>query len=94
MIPEGTTEVFECSSSSSNPASTVTWIMLTGDDEQDLTGKAVQVTTGGLNKGWNVSSRLNITMSRDLNGFNLTCYLIFENNVVHSYTYSIEVACK
>ena len=92
MLPEGTTEVFECSSSSSsNPASTITWIMSTG---VDLTEQAAQDTTQGDNNGHNVISRLAITTTKDLNGQNLTCNLIYETRVEQSYMYSIEVSCK
>ena len=68
--------------------------MSTGDDKQELTGQAVQVTTGGLNNGWDVSSRLPVPVTKDMNGRNLTCHLVYEGHIDHSYTYSIQVSCK
>ena len=68
--------------------------MATGDDEQDLTGQAVQVTIGGLNNGWDVSSRLPVHVTKDMHGQNLTCHLITGSIVAQNYAYSIEVSCK
>ena len=95
MIPEGTTEVFACSSSSSsNPASTITWIMSTGDGEHEVTGHAVEVTPEGHNNGRDVNSKLSLNLTRDTNAQNLTCHVKYEGNTIHSYTYQIQVLCK
>ena len=94
MTPEGTTEVFECSSSSSNPVSTISWIMSTGDGEHDVTGQAVEVTLDGDNSGYNVKSELFIDVTRDSQGQTFTCSLIYEDDVAKTHTYFIVVSCK
>ena len=96
VIPEGSTEEFECSSSiSSNPASHIRWFLSAGYGvSQDLTDEAVEVTTRGLNNGYDVSSRLTVNGDRHLNGQTLSCDLVYSGDIQDSRTYTIDVLCK
>ena len=96
VILEGSTEEFECSSSSSsNPASHIRWLLSAGYGIlQDLTDEAVEVTTRGLNNGYDVSSRLTVKGDRHLNGQTLACDLIYSGVIKYSHAYTIDVFCK
>ena len=95
MIPEETEEYFECSSSSSsNPPSTITWMIDDVTDMTDVTDKADQTITDGDNNGHDVHSTLTITVNRDMNGQQLTCQLIYNNEVLHSNDYHLNITCR
>ena len=90
LIPEDTEEDFVCSSSSSsNPPSTITWMI----DDEDVTDEADQTITDGTNSGYDVDSRLIITVDKDMNGQQLTCQLKYNNEEQYTHTYQLNISC-
>ena len=95
VILEGSTEEFECSSSSSsNPVSHIRWTLSSDYSHVDMTDEAMEVTTRGLNNGYDVSSRLTVKGVRELNGQTLACDLVYSGDIKDSRTYTIDVLCK
>ena len=91
LIPEETEEYFECSSSSSsNPPSTITWMI----DNEDVTDEADQTITQGDNNGHDVHSKLTFTVNRDMNGQQLTCQLIYNNDEQYGHTNPLNISCE
>ena len=95
VIPESSTEEFECSSSSSsNPVSHIRWTLSSDYSNVEMTDEAMEVTTRGLNNGYDVSSRLTVKGDRHLNGQTLSCDLVYSGDIKDSRTYTIDVLCK
>ena len=95
-LNDGDSEDFKCSSSSSsNPPSTITWSVTNDDDgTDDVTMYAKQNISQGKHNGYDVRSIIAIKGSREMNGRQLTCNLMYNGNAEHTHDFHLDILCK
>lgn len=82
--------LYECVSGSSNPRSHMTWTM----DGVDVTSNATESHHPGDYEADSVESMLYLTVTRDMNGLFLWCYLHYEGSVHSQVPLELDVACN
>ena len=87
---EGGPLTFICTGGSSNPPSSVRW-SLGGDD---VTDDIDPEQLDGDCKGKEAKSSLNLNASRELNGLNMKCGLVYEDREVDQMTETLDITCE
>jgi hypothetical protein len=87
---ENTELSFTCSSGSSNPDSRVEWTL----NAVNITDQATQYQTPGEYKANFVTSDLDITVTRDMNGHKLECDIMYEGTRDTHDEVTLNITCE
>ena len=81
---------FVCTGGSSNPPSSVTWSL----GGHDVTDDADAEQLDGECNGKVAESGLNLNASREMNGLNMKCGLVYDDREVDQMTETLDITCE
>lgn len=87
---EDTTLEFTCEGKTSNPTSFITWKL----GNENITDKAKQNHMPGDNNADYVTSILEMNVTRQMNGQELVCSIVYEDTPVGSGSVTLDIHCE